>query len=85
MPAMLPAIAAALLLQSGTAQSSSLGHANGEAVLLARGQDGVLRAMSNVCRHNAAIVEPAAQGNAANFRCRYHGWTYGCDGSLRGD
>ena len=29
MPAMLPAIAAALLLQSGTAQSSSLGHANG--------------------------------------------------------
>lgn len=56
----------------------------GEPVLVARGDDGVLRAFYNVCRHHAAAVVPEAQGCAKNFRCPYHGWTYGNDGSLKG-
>jgi phenylpropionate dioxygenase-like ring-hydroxylating dioxygenase large terminal subunit len=55
-----------------------------EPVLVARGEDGELRAFFNVCRHHAAIVENEAEGTSKNFRCSYHGWTYGTDGALKG-
>ena len=56
----------------------------GEPVVVARGEDGVLRAFYNVCRHHAAAVVTEAQGCAKQFRCPYHGWTYGNDGALKG-
>ncbi len=56
----------------------------GEPLLVARGADGVLRAFFNVCRHHAAAVVTEPSGRAANFRCPYHGWTYGIDGALKG-
>ena len=56
----------------------------GEPLLVARGADGVLRAFYNVCRHHATAVAWDAAGVATNFRCPYHGWTYGLDGSLKG-
>jgi choline monooxygenase len=56
----------------------------GEPLVLVRGADGVLRAFYNVCRHHAAAVVTVAEGNANQFRCPYHGWTYGTDGSLKG-
>jgi choline monooxygenase len=56
----------------------------GEPVLVARGADGVLRAFYNVCRHHATAVAWDAAGEATNFRCPYHGWTYGLDGALKG-
>jgi choline monooxygenase len=56
----------------------------GEPVLIARDQDGVLRAFSNVCRHRAAQVVNLPSGKATRFRCRYHGWTYDLAGRLRG-
>ncbi len=56
----------------------------GEPVLVVRGEDGVLRAFFNVCRHHAAIVACDEHGCAKNFRCSYHGWTYGTDGALKG-
>jgi choline monooxygenase len=56
----------------------------GEPLLLARGEDGQLRAFYNVCRHHAAAVVTEAQGCAKQFRCPYHGWTYGNDGALKG-
>jgi choline monooxygenase len=37
-----------------------------------------------VCRHHAAAVETQSAGCAKQFRCPYHGWTYGNDGSLKG-
>jgi len=55
----------------------------GEPILVARGDDGSLRAFYNVCRHHAARVEPRAEGTASRFRCPYHGWTYALDGSLK--
>ena len=53
----------------------------GEPLLVARGEDGVLRAFYNVCRHRAG--HPASGcGNRKLFRCGYHGWTYRLDGAL---
>ena len=49
-----------------------------------RGEDSQLRAFYNVCRHHAAAVVTEAQGCAKQFRCPYHGWTYGIDGTLKG-
>ena len=56
----------------------------GEPIVVARGEDGQLRAFFNVCRHHAAAVVTEAQGSARQFRCPYHGWTYGTDGALKG-
>jgi choline monooxygenase len=56
----------------------------GEPLVVARGEDSVLRAFYNVCRHHAAAVVTEASGCAKQFRCPYHGWTYGNDGALKG-
>src|SRR5215469_16180249 len=57
---------------------------NEEPLLITRGDDGRLRAFYNVCRHHAAAVVPVESGCAKQFRCPYHGWTYGNDGALKG-
>jgi len=57
---------------------------NRDPLLIARDDDGKLRAFYNVCRHHAAAVVPEASGSAKQFRCPYHGWTYGNDGALKG-
>ncbi len=51
-------------------------------VLVTRGQDGVIRAFLNVCRHRGNRVCRADAGNSNAFICAYHGWTYGTDGKL---
>jgi choline monooxygenase len=56
----------------------------GEPIVVVRGDDGQLRAFYNVCRHHAAAVVPETAGCAKQFRCPYHGWTYGIDGALKG-
>ncbi len=56
----------------------------GEPLVVVRGFDGVLRGFFNVCRHHAAAVATTDAGTAQIFRCPYHGWTYGLDGSLKG-
>jgi choline monooxygenase len=56
----------------------------GEPIVVVRGPDHALRAFYNVCRHHAAAVVTSAQGSAQQFRCPYHGWTYGLDGALKG-
>ena len=52
-----------------------------EPVLVVRGNDGVLRAMSNVCRHRAGPVAKG-EGKRPVLQCGYHGWTYSLDGRL---
>jgi choline monooxygenase len=56
----------------------------GDPIVVARGEDRTLRAFYNVCRHHAAAVVTETQGSAKQFRCPYHGWTYGNDGTLKG-
>jgi choline monooxygenase len=56
----------------------------GEPIVVVRGNDHILRAMYNVCRHHAAAVVTEACGQAAILHCPYHGWNYGLDGSLKG-
>jgi phenylpropionate dioxygenase-like ring-hydroxylating dioxygenase large terminal subunit len=52
-------------------------------ILAVRGQDGQVRAFRNACRHRGVqLVEGA--GCKSAFTCRYHAWTYGLDGRLRG-
>jgi choline monooxygenase len=55
----------------------------GEPVLVARGEDGTLRAFSNVCRHRGSLLADGP-GCGPVVRCPYHGWTYKLDGSLFG-
>lgn len=52
-----------------------------EPLLVVRGNDGVLRAMSNVCRHRAGPVA-RGEGKRPVLQCGYHGWTYSLDGRL---
>ncbi len=56
----------------------------GEPIVVVRGNDGVLRAFFNVCRHHAAAVMTEPCGQASILRCPYHGWSYGLDGALKG-
>ncbi|HEX5132379.1 MAG TPA: aromatic ring-hydroxylating dioxygenase subunit alpha [Candidatus Krumholzibacteria bacterium] len=54
----------------------------GEPYVVVRGEDGVLRAFYNVCRHHAAQVA-VGEGCAEALVCPYHGWTYALDGALK--
>jgi phenylpropionate dioxygenase-like ring-hydroxylating dioxygenase large terminal subunit len=53
-----------------------------EQVLVTRGRDGVVRGFFNVCQHRGNRLVTTSRGRAASFRCAYHAWTYGLDGSL---
>ena len=54
-----------------------------EPIIVVRGSDGELAALSNVCRHRAGPVARAV-GRCRAFQCGYHGWTYALDGRLVG-
>jgi Rieske 2Fe-2S family protein len=56
-----------------------------DSVVLVRGDDGVLRAFYNVCRHRGHELVPcdAAVARRGAIHCPYHAWTYALDGSLR--
>jgi choline monooxygenase len=53
-----------------------------EELIVVRGADGVLRALSNVCLHRAGPVALDC-GRRRGFQCPYHGWTYELDGRVR--
>jgi choline monooxygenase len=57
---------------------------DGEPILVVRGEDGILRAFFNVCRHKAGPLCTEECGTVTKLRCRYHGWTYDLAGHLRG-
>ena len=50
--------------------------------IIMRGEDGVLRALVNVCLHRARRLRDF-DGNVPELRCTYHGWTWNNDGSLK--
>jgi phenylpropionate dioxygenase-like ring-hydroxylating dioxygenase large terminal subunit len=53
-------------------------------VIVARGEDGVVRVFLNMCRHRGMRVCRADLGNTSHFRCPYHGFTYRNTGELTG-
>ncbi|HEX5960519.1 MAG TPA: aromatic ring-hydroxylating dioxygenase subunit alpha [Rhodanobacteraceae bacterium] len=59
-----------------------VGEIAGVPLLLVRGDDGVLRALHNVCRHRAGPLALCDGRGAKRLRCHYHGWSYALDGRL---
>jgi len=55
-----------------------------DSFIVSRGEDGVVRALFNMCLHRGMQVCRAELGNASHFRCPYHGWSYRNDGRLVG-
>lgn len=54
-----------------------------EPIIVARGADGEVRALANVCRHRGMpLVADDAAGSVKRFVCRYHAWSYESDGAL---
>lgn len=56
----------------------------GESVVIIKGRDDKIRALSNVCRHRATQIVDDGSGNKKLLTCPYHKWVYNMDGSLRG-
>ncbi len=52
-----------------------------EPVVVVHGEDGVVRALANVCRHRGTRIASQA-GNARHFVCPYHQWSYDTTGRL---
>jgi len=57
----------------------------GESILALRGDDRVVRAFHNVCRHRAARLLDGPSGHCAfRLTCPYHAWSYDLAGKLAG-
>jgi phenylpropionate dioxygenase-like ring-hydroxylating dioxygenase large terminal subunit len=56
----------------------------GESVIVIRGDEGEVRAFSNVCRHRGSRIVDGTGGCAKVLTCPYHAWSYGRDGRLIG-
>ena len=67
--------------KAGYWQSLAIGQ---ESIIVIRGEDGAVRALSNVCRHRAARLVDGEQGCTKKLVCPYHAWTYELDGALSG-
>jgi phenylpropionate dioxygenase-like ring-hydroxylating dioxygenase large terminal subunit len=52
-------------------------------VVVVRGTGGRIHALHNQCAHRGAMVVASEQGNAGEFQCCYHGWTYHLDGHIK--
>ncbi|MBW4718801.1 aromatic ring-hydroxylating oxygenase subunit alpha [Saccharothrix obliqua] len=55
-----------------------------DSVVVVRDERGRIAVLLNSCGHRGTRLCQAAFGNAAHFRCSYHGWTYANDGRLVG-
>lgn len=53
-------------------------------VVLSRDEAGALHAFENRCAHRGALLVLANQGNARDFACVYHNWSYDLTGALTG-
>jgi phenylpropionate dioxygenase-like ring-hydroxylating dioxygenase large terminal subunit len=56
----------------------------GESIIVIRGDDGEVRAFSNVCRHRGSRLVDDSGGCARVLTCPYHAWSYARDGRLVG-
>ena len=56
----------------------------GESIVVIRGDDGEVRAFSNVCRHRGSRLVDGEAGCSKVLTCPYHAWSYARDGRLVG-
>jgi phenylpropionate dioxygenase-like ring-hydroxylating dioxygenase large terminal subunit len=56
----------------------------GESIIVVHGEDGHVRAFTNVCRHRGSRLVDGSSGCAKKLVCPYHAWTYDLDGRLSG-
>lgn len=56
----------------------------GESVIVIRGDDGQVRAFTNVCRHRGSRLVDGEAGCSRVLTCPYHAWSYARDGRLVG-
>jgi len=56
----------------------------GESMIVIRGDDGRVRAFSNVCRHRGSRLVDGTAGCSKVLTCPYHAWSYARDGRLVG-
>jgi Rieske 2Fe-2S family protein len=54
----------------------------GESLIVVRGQDSVVRAFYNFCRHRGSTLVTEQCGQLVRFQCPYHAWIYDLDGKL---
>jgi phenylpropionate dioxygenase-like ring-hydroxylating dioxygenase large terminal subunit len=52
-------------------------------IIVVRGRDGRIHVIHNQCAHRGAMVVASERGNADEFQCCYHGWTYHLDGRIK--
>lgn len=55
-----------------------------EPVVVVRGGDGALRAMSNVCTHRGTPLADEGFSTGPNMVCPYHSWNFTLEGNLKG-
>lgn len=67
------------LADNGDFFTTSMGE---DPVLVTRDRQGQIRAFLNSCSHRGTKLCPSNEGHLERFRCPYHGWTFGSDGSL---
>lgn len=53
----------------------------GEPIVIVHGADGIIRALSNVCRHRGTLLTEN-KGNSSSIVCPYHHWAYDYAGKL---
>jgi len=56
----------------------------GNPIIVVRDKEGVLKSYYNVCKHRGGPLSMNSCGHSMVLQCKYHGWTYLLDGSLRG-
>jgi phenylpropionate dioxygenase-like ring-hydroxylating dioxygenase large terminal subunit len=54
-----------------------------ESILVIRQRDGSIAARHNVCMHRGNRLCDPGRGHVDRFFCRFHGWQYAIDGSLK--
>ncbi len=69
------------LLKRGDYITAQIGR---EPVVVVRQESGELAALSNVCRHRAAVMLGGSGNCGGTILCPYHAWNYELDGHLRG-
>jgi len=66
---------------SGNYRATKIGR---DAIIVLRDRQGVLRAMSNICRHRMSTLLNGSGNLNGRISCPYHAWTYDLEGRLIG-